>query len=364
MNETRNRGEENFAKWKMVVGLPENFPELSPIPDEELEDKTFVGPKTSQIEEIDLTIGVPLAYVVVEKGHGATTFCRYIFRRTQKDSLKRKIIPVEMNLTEFWGSEDFTLDLEEMIKKGIIFHLVSEPWEKALFKPEYFNIIGAFDKKDILRHKAEIWSEIERPKVEWERIKQLCPFFAQRLDRILEHLVKKFGLKVVLFFDIPFDAPVPESASRQQYVEYLGGCIKDLYEIYKIPDGCLSELHFLTRDDFITINSKWDREGIARKVMFDAWAYNEVFAILGSHYFPMRTFSLAEAQNSLAVVLSEKFVELVWDRNSTLHRILSDMKKLMIERLDLEWKDAPYRLEPSEDQIRKWNETRKETTST
>jgi hypothetical protein len=361
MTHVLTRGEENFEKWKLVVGLPKHFPELRLFPDEDLEDKTFLGPRTDKIEDIDLTIGVPLSYVIVEKGHGASTLCRYVFRRVENDSLKRKIIPIRIDLDEYWKSLDMKLDLVGIIKKGIIYHLASEPWEKALFPPEYYNIINAYDKKDLFKHKAEIWTLVAEQSVDWDKVHQLCPFFAESIDRILNALLEKFSLKTVLFFDIPFDAEVPEGESRDQYVTTLMGYVKDLYEMHRIPEGGLSEIYFLTRNDLELINAVWSRKG--NQVEYGAWAYNEIFAILSRHYIPLRTFGGRyygkQASNLLGIVLSDKFVELVWSRNKTLHQIVDDMKKLIIERLDVDWKDAPYRLEPSLTQIRRWEESRK-----
>src|SRR6266542_4058622 len=81
---------ENFNRWKLAVRVPEAFPALEPLSDEELdyEKKFYAGPDHDKnINEILLRARAPRTRVIVARGHGCTTLSRFVFKRVREKAV-------------------------------------------------------------------------------------------------------------------------------------------------------------------------------------------------------------------------------------------------------------------------------------
>src|SRR3972149_885489 len=95
--------EQNFVRWKKAVGLPDRFPELLPLDDEELDFamKFYAGPNhEGKIDEILKRANAHLVFVEVSKGHGCTTLSRYVSKTLRREALMRRQIPIRLALDE------------------------------------------------------------------------------------------------------------------------------------------------------------------------------------------------------------------------------------------------------------------------
>jgi hypothetical protein len=337
----------NFESWKKMAGLPKEFPRLrctEEFKDEEFQKRTFIS-KQDKIDVIMLRLNNPVICVTVNKGHGCTTLYRHISTLVKNNCLIRRIIPVEIDLKTFWN-KDFSLNIIEIIKRSILHELMSKSWNMVLSDPVYYDIVGGFEASDKSAHKHKIEAALREKN--WTEIEKLCPKFALPINELLKQISEKHQIKVVIFFDIPYDA-------KQQYLEYLTGSIKDIYEEYKELPG-ISEIFFMTPEHLETMQRSYPRP--IEIIDYNSKGYNfgEVVKILSLRYRPISFETVRGIEDPLLIVFDQRFAQLAWSKDYTLHEITEEMERLILERLDCEDKDIPFKLEPTNEQIKKWEE--------
>ena len=96
------RGIKNYNRWKRVKGLADDFPTLKFIQDDELFEKCLIH--EDEETKINLKLLNPLTTVIMQKGHGTTTLCRYVLKKVQQQILKSaggsRCIPIGVNMKE------------------------------------------------------------------------------------------------------------------------------------------------------------------------------------------------------------------------------------------------------------------------
>ncbi len=350
MNEQQNRGELNFERWKLVVGLSSEFPKLQYIEDEDIDQKVFIRPE--KIDQILLKLPNPLTAVIVQKGHGATTLCRYVFRETLKYSVISRTIPISVNLKPVWEDAGVFIDLKDVLKRGILYHLMSQPWEQALKESDYYNLIGAFDRGlgrpstgALQNFKTEITRHLEPnvQQVDWNTVHELCPKYKVPITELLGNL-SKCSIKPILFFDIPYqiDKEFKTQLDEDEILGYFYGYIKDFHGDYRPKKELLSEVYFLTQEAFQTIQSPAVFPREFDIIKYEPYAPVEAFPILERHHAPKMIGSPGVSR--LDGVLTGQFLQLAYlprDEQKTLVEIIETMKKEILARLDIPWTDVP-----------------------
>lgn len=341
--------EENFKFWKKIAGLPADFPDLTGLPDEEFDKRTYISDQ-EKIEEIDLRITNPLISVLVNKGHGCTTIYNYIFKLIRKNSLARRIIPIKIELTDFWDGEPelSEIDIELNIKKEILKILIQDnSWEKVLTSPIYNNIIGCYEKDTDKKVQLKTLAlKLNEKKINWESLGKLCEKFILPLNEIILEFSGKHQIKIVLFFDIPYNA-------NNEHLEALTGSIKDLHQHYKDLPG-LSEIYFITPEHFGFMQSSNPRTFEIINYNIEGYYFNQIIKILSHRYRPLPFQTIKEIDDPLLIVFDQKFVQMAWSKEKTIHEIIADMKILILESLMCEKKRIPFKLEPTREQLQTW----------
>ena len=353
------RGIKNYNRWKRVKGLADDFPTLKFIQDDELFEKCLIH--EDEETKINLKLLNPLTTVIMQKGHGTTTLCRYVLKKVQQQILKSaggsRCIPIGVNMKEIWEDEDIYFDIEGTLRHGILYNLMIKPWEDALpTKDDFYDLIGAYEQdlgrpgtghfrkfKDELRHLLEQKRKLTQKLSEdgyWDEVFKLCPAFDIDIIELLEKF-EKFSTKPVLFFDISHQIKKEFSVNRKepedQILQMFYGHIKDFHQDNKPKAQLLSEIFFLTNDAWKTFDTLWPRT--PAEIRYEPYSAVEVFEILDRHHAPP-TYAKARLDG----IMAGKFIRLAFSprkKPKTLCELIEKLEQQIILSLDVPWDEVP-----------------------
>ena len=324
------RGVENFKKWKTMVGLPASFPKLGAISPSELVERTYV--RKEKLRRILTGLKrESLLTILFNKGHGCTTFCRFLSSYLQENCTNMRMIPIEIKLDSYWNDDTFSLDLDAQIFRTLFIKFVQASWEDVLFEPAYEDIIGAYDRSwNVQTHRSKILNVLQGQidSAAEKELAELCPFFFKDLDEIVTTLDSAFNLQVVLLFDIPFTIDEDHA-----FVFY--GIVKDFLANQRVL-GSIKEVYCTTAQWHNAFNSIWARP--ADVVVYEPHRPEEVHSLLWNHHKPLHD-STQMGNGLSAVGFSSNFVRQVWDRTKSIHRIIDETAETFIKTIDCEWKE-------------------------
>lgn len=339
--------ERNFKHWKSVVGLPESFPELSPIGVSP--DRFHAGNVHRAVIREILQTGSPLRVAVV-RGQGCTTLSRYVHNALEEQSLLARTIPIFMHVDFFEGEPHGGIDaLQDRIRYGIAHFLATQPVWSQVGKHEYANALGGRDGRQCEELQKGLngvlqWSGhpdqdgyISRDQAKGLFPAHLNPF--PILEDPLHHpLVKDlqkrgFGLKFVFDLSPRFS----HNYDPEVYVNYskLVSSTKKKLEGFQKQHSELrvDEVYFSDPYTLETISTGGQR--VVRDIEYPPYSPSDVFAILAKQYRP-------EAGH-LATVVDPQVLERFVKPDRPLGQIIDEFGRELKQRMQ-SFDSIPYRI--------------------
>jgi transcriptional regulator with XRE-family HTH domain len=359
-----------FRQWKKAFGLPEYFPRLRPLSEDELEpDKTFYNrPEQDRlIEEIGDRASAPLVAVLISRGHGCSTLCSYIHKKTRRESVRRRLIPVQFNLDELNIDAKIATDrsparplgiLEETMRREIVRCLVDDPWERVLGNRPYAALIGAggfaytsageFDYIRVQEHlrmlRAAVGEAGEVPN--WDEVRHLSDKLALGIDSLLAELSQTYQIRISLQVDMSSKVLYEDEDKYEVMALTLARAMKALYErdARQPPTlpAVLNEMYLLSPEAYELLNATWARS--YEVVEFPWYRQVDVFAILSYHYAP-RTKSGVQRSNALSAVIDSALLEGIVGSGVPLMETIKLFEQRLL-KLMTRWEDIRHHLTP------------------
>ncbi|MCX6579204.1 MAG: hypothetical protein NT166_03385 [Candidatus Aminicenantes bacterium] len=334
----KKRAEENLKFWKALVNLPDHFPKLNPLTDENVIDMMVIN------QEIEKTIfnsisSKPLTHVVVQKGSGLTTLYTYIFQKYFQRSFENLAIPVNFDLSvPEWEQNISSQWIEQEIKKQVIQNLIQNPWDNVLEEAYYFYCINYQEDTDFYAYRAEMLKFLSgRKDSAWRTFSNSFPFTKRRLDDFLNYLLDNLRIQTVVFYHFPGDL------SDEQVILDFISAIKTIYEVNQFRKAAMREVYYSTTEIQRDLDREFKRD--FNVIYYPRYTAAEIFAMLVKRYRPYSPGMAGKiTPMDLSSVFSEEFVKKAWEEDISLAAIIKQIKKLMLERLDCDRKEVPYQL--------------------
>jgi hypothetical protein len=356
------RAEKNFAAWKRLVGLNEEFPKLKPIPLLEMDQRFYMPPHHREdIDRLELQLGGrDLIAAVFEEGHGCTTFHNYILKRTKADAPRRRVVPIPIILPpSYWKSpEDFLsgLDFEELLLQGLVHGFVDHNWERVLARGQFAELALGYAEEHKLKDVALVLrhvlydAESKKKPIDWR-------YYSENGIRVIDSLalVKLFRdvrLLPVLFFDTSNSATRKEFQIDDATIEngemLIIKFIKSLVDKNFIGKETASVALFTTKSLFnrfrgASITYNWE------KTLLPRYTPSEIVAILNRHYnwAPFDHLPLVDnvdlSKLPLSAIFSQDFIfEAYADSKRTVGEIVGTVEQLLLKAVDVEWRQVRF----------------------
>ncbi|HEX8597015.1 MAG TPA: hypothetical protein VF952_00680 [Chloroflexia bacterium] len=402
-SESRN----NFQAWKRAVGLPQQFPRLEPLSDEELDPtrKFYVGwMHQGVVEEILDRASAPLVAVLVTKGHGCSTLAQYVFKEIAADCVRRRLIPVRLSLDkiryEDQSDDDPAHDdqsetgdatrpgllqlIEDTMRRDIVRSMVLHPWDRVLGVRPYAGLIGAAATSQgrgpsdithvlarIEAQQADLKALVQKAEPNWKAIHDLSPTLSLPIDKLLATLSRSYGVRISLQLDlsstryrrqeereVPVQSPGAKKTKVKKNVDvYTGvyhrtirdliGAMKVLHEQESSMDiipAVLNELYFVSKEGYVTLTESWDRE--YDEIVYPPYGPADVFAILSYHYQQQDVRGFIRSE-SLAAVVDSEILKAEVDSRRALTTIVQSFEAKLRGRMS-NWQQAAYHIKSND----------------
>ena len=320
---------DNFQYWKELVGLENgDFPRLIPLTGDKIKQAVVVSTRFNPI--MDSIAEHPFVDIQVKPGWGATTLFRY-FRYELEQSKLKIIVSFDFEQEELTGTlseDDFSFWIKRQMAEKICQKFWDDPWPKNyMYEVTNFEDNGSSPWRGHLRHLIRELEECEKS----EKFYSLFPFFAEHpVDICIDYFLANFQIQTVFMFLFPSN--VDENSIYQ-----LVGIIKNLFDGKEIAPAAMREVYFCTRKVFKEINEYYERP--YQTIIYSQYSAAEIFKMLIS------TYEMAESSQTVSDVLSEDFISKAYDKRSTLNSIMEKVEALIVDSLNVDTSQIPYKLE-------------------
>jgi hypothetical protein len=340
---------ENVEFWKNLSGLSDDFPKFEPL-ESNSDDMTlvYIDPKQRDVI-IDTVQSNALTVIRVPKGWGATTLFRYMLYEYTKHSSNRKIIPIQFDFENdvFLDAEELDFTIKWQILKGFL-QLIHN---SALEKRYCCEVIAYKETPDVSGHLKTTYDRykilslrgIDEFKHDRNGFLEKYTFFNKPLNHILNYLLKNLQLQTVFFF--LFGSVVAEDNMLR-----FSHALKQVFDSKDFMGAAKKEVFFCTPSVYIDLNREYQRP----YAIYDYPRYSpaEIYRMLGKRHRPisLRTEGGREEKDGLESVFAQKFVDLAYKsrKKITIAEVITQIEKLIEERLDCPRGEIPIRLTPKE----------------
>ncbi len=352
---TMERSRENLRFWRTLVGLPPEFPNLRRLDRDNILEQMVINPEV----EGDIWNALSsrrLTAILVKDGCGLSTLCQYLLRLSEDKAVDSLVIPVLIDLGEPQWQKEITADsLETEIKYQIIWNLVHNPWEQKLDTAHYFYCINYEEDLDFHAFRAECLNFLSPQRPSATKFLKKFPFFKQGLGDILNYLLQNLRIQTAIFYHFPqlveggqgtTGAPFVDTLYEQRAMDVVSS-VKILMERNPFLPASIREIYFCTPRTRRDLTREFRRDFF--DIKYPPYTSAQIFAMLVKRYKPSLPGRKGVREyKDLGSVFSEKFVRQAWDDNRPIREIIVRVQELMLERLDCDKKEIPYRLEPAE----------------
>jgi hypothetical protein len=354
-----------FRQWKKAVGLPEEFPKLKPLNDDDLEPakKFYIGlAQREVIEEILDRALAPRVAVTVACGRGCSTLCAYVYKETRRNSVRRRLIPVRFNLDDLDDIDTSKFNiagnqhppppleiLEATMRREIVRCLVNDPWERVLGNRPYAALIGAVGSpyNSFQEHLMMLRAAVGHvgDVLSWDEIRRLSDKLGLAVDSLLAELSQTYQVRVSLQIDFSSRVLYEDKTRYSRLVGNLIRAIKRLHEL----DGrkpkptlpaVLYEMYFASPEMYDNIFGDWQ---VPRDLVeFPVYRKADVYAILSYHYPPQGVQGNPRSE-ALSAVIDSTLLAMSVDKKQSLDDIVDDFEKTLHYLMD-NWEGVSYHL--------------------
>lgn len=293
-----------LACWKHTVGLPENFPRLNPLTDQELdpESKLYIGPMHEEVvEEIFDKVSGPSNVMFVKPGHGCTTLFRYVFNSLQQECVRRRLIPVRLAIEDKPPLDTLDYDfIESEALRELHEKFLSNRWRKIIGAKSYESLITS-----LLSFSTEVIAR-------------------EQIDDIFNQ-ISQTGLRVSLQVDLSSPLAYQNEDLYLQQLRNFGKAVRGFCNRVPSQPLLVSEMYFASREAWRIFNSERQLEA-ADETEYPPYNAVDIFAILSRHYIPIRN-------PSLACVIDSQLLSPYVSEDRPLVEIIRDFEQEILRRV-------------------------------
>lgn len=321
----------NFIYWKELVGLEEyNFPHLIPLDTDNIQQARIAQ---SRVREIRNAIATnQLVDIQVRPGWGATTLYRYMANDIRHNRLNL-LVMFDFEADQFQDGDLSEKEFIFQVKWKMASGMISIMMEQSLQECYMYDVFGFEDTgekpwRGYLREKRRELNDCEDSK---KRFYEKFPFFS-RMDiaECLNYFLHNFQIQTVFLYLFP------RMAEEDSVLEFVG-IIKNIFDGRDIAPAAVREVYFLTPVMFATMRQVYERP--YKDIIYNQYTAAEIFSMLMSTY-KLSDFSDAAISN----VFEQDFITNVYDRALTLEQIMEKVEEEIIECLEGEVSEVPYKL--------------------
>lgn len=321
----------NFLYWKELVGLEEyNFPHLISLDEKNI---NLARISQSRAQEIRKAIATnQLVDIQVQPGWGATTLYRYM-----ADDIRFKrlnlIVMFDFEADDFQDGDlaekDFIFQIKWKMASGMIAIMMEQSLQE-LYMYDVFEFEDTGEKpwRGHLREKRRELKECEDNR---KKFYEKFPFFS-RMDvtDCLNYFLHNFQIQTVFLYLFP------RKAEEDSLLEFVG-IIKNIFDGKDVAPAAVREVFFLTPKMFSMMKQVYERP--YKDIIYKQYSAAEIFGML------MSTYKLSDFSDaSIGNVFEQEFITRVYDKALTLNEIMEKVEEEIIEYLDGEDSEVPYKL--------------------
>ncbi len=321
----------NFLYWKELVGLEEyNFPHLIPL---EMENIHLARIAQSRALEIRKAIATnQLVDIQVQPGWGATTLYRYMADDIRHNRLNL-LVMFDFEADNFQNGnlseKNFIFQIKWKMASGMIAIMMEQSLQECYMYDVFeFEDNGEKPWRGYLREKRRELNECENKRKEFY---EKFPFFSKMdVTECMDYFLHNFQIQTVFLYLFP------RKADEDSVLEFVG-IIKNIFDGKDVAPAAVREVFFLTPKMFSMMRQVYERP--YKDINYKQYSAAEIFGMLMSTY-KLSDFSDAAIGN----VFEQEFITRVYDKALTLNQIMDKVEEEIIEYLDGEDSEVPYKL--------------------
>jgi hypothetical protein len=349
----KEQAEKNFRFWKKLVNLPDHFPKLAPLKDNEISELMVIRPEVER-EIINSLFSKQLTQVVVSEGNGLSAIFQYVFKKCQNEASDKLTIPVSINLEEITEEEISWEFLERQIKKQVLGNLISNPWNDVLAEEHYYYCINYQEDRDYNTYRADMLDFMfGKKKKAWRTFCSSFPFLKEKLDKFLNYLLENLRIKTILFFHIPRHNKNGKNINEERILELISS-LKIIHEKNSFKPAAISEIYFINQSKKADLNREYKRA--YNSINYPEMTAAEIFSMLNKRFRPSLPGPMGRVDRiDLGAVFAEEFVKLCWPGKGGINEVIDKIQKMILDQMACERNQVPYKLVPTEGQLSKKN---------
>lgn len=331
--------EKNFTFWRSLFDLPDSFPELISLDAKTLKGLMVINQNVKDEIMSSLTSN-KFTFVTVQKGYGLSTLFEYMYTIAEEESFTRITIPIKFDLSEYSSGSAHRISvqlIEEQIKLHILNSLLSENWEVQLRNTYYFDCINYRDNEDIKIYRTKMQRMFfDHKEHSFAEIAENFPYLHKPFDSFINYLLNNFRMQIIIYYH------VPESMKEETLLDFVSS-LKCLYDRSDIEYAALREIYFCTPMTKVDLNREYKRA--FNVIHYPIYNSAQVFTMLQSRYTPTIPGKSGRQKQGLNSILDEKIIKTAWENSYSLKEITDKVRELILQRLNCQQQDIPYKLD-------------------
>jgi len=321
----------NFIYWKELVGLEEyNFPHLLPLEAENIHLARIAQSRALEIRKAIATN--QLVDIQVQPGWGATTLYRYMANDIRHNRLNL-LVMFDFEADHFQDGDlsekDFIFQIKWKMANGMLTIMMEQSLQECYMYDVFgFEDTGEKPWRGYLREKRRELNDCEDNR---RQFYAKFPFFSKMdVADCLNYFLHNFQIQTVFLYLFP------RTADEDSVLEFIG-IIKNIFDGKDIAPAAAREVFFLTPKMFTMISKVYERP--YKDIIYKQYSAAEIFGML------MSTYKLSDFSDaSIGNVFEQEFITRVYDRTLTLNQIMQKVEEEIIEYLEGEASEVPYKL--------------------